>query len=594
MCRLAVSIYAIGHLKGSPLLWFEHICSMGVSASHRSGIACEGCGMCCRLSFYWRSGEGPLDLLQDCDAELNPTVARSPAPAAFHLHRCLQSCGQRVATHAPQGTLPTPMASRHRVDVENTPLPDSSGMLHVEGSRCPWGETRKPQEPFVTGCRVSGESLRLHGRSVMKARQRWPPALQAILICSQPATRYPSQQPWLKHCEAGEGKEQCPEGVLFCIDFEYLAIVTVRMAKTLLPSYDRIAEEDEEEEEEDYIDMDVSCATEMANSTANSFLCYAIVSSPHSNEFEFQMSVQPAESEATAYPADELFYKGKLLPLHLHRRLQMVEKLGKSKEMMNACEAEVAIAPPATPTDRTPFGSCNISPASSCYVSGELDAEDYYYRGSAELVRVNRKSSWSKKLMLIKHLSQSLKLKAPKAYLKSLFNKPRRCQQAEECTDGNAAGARKKPPVEQAEIGTHLFDDTNAPGLMRSINREKHIEEDDVCCRKSFSGAMSWSHTATDSSVSWTSASSSSSSSSSLSGTTRSGGSNQPVLLLNRSSSLNAEVESSIQGAISHCKKSQQMISGRKSASDAGLCSLSAPIIAVARENQEKPGLCRG
>lgn len=47
-------------------------------------------------------------------------------------------------------------------------------------------ESRKPQEPFWTGCRVSEESLRLHGRSVMKARQRWPPAMQAILIYSQP------------------------------------------------------------------------------------------------------------------------------------------------------------------------------------------------------------------------------------------------------------------------------------------------------------------------------------------------------------------------------------------------------------------------
>ncbi|CAL9096558.1 unnamed protein product [Musa textilis] len=364
------------------------------------------------------------------------------------------------------------------------------------------------------------------------------------------------------------------------------------MAKTL-PSCDHIAEEDEEEE--GYIDMDVSCATEMGSPTANSFLCYAIVSSPHSNEFEFQMSVQPAESEATAYPADELFYKGKLLPLHLPPRLQMVERLEKSTEM-NAYEDEAAIAP-ATPTDRAPFGSCNVSPASSCCVSGELAAEDYY-RCSAELVRSNRKSSWSRKLRSIKHLSQSLKLKASKAYLKSLFNKPRRsdescaaAQQAKECTDGDAAEARKKP-AEQARIGTHLFDDTNALGLTRSINREKHIEEDDVRYRKSFSGAMSWSHTATDSSVSLTSASPSSSSS--FSGTTRSGGSNQPVLLLNRSSSLNAEVASSIQGAISHCKKSQQMISGGKSASDVGFCSLSAPIIAVARENQEKPGLCRG
>ena len=95
--------------------------------------------------------EGSTGLLRDCDAKLNPTVARSPAPA-FHLHRCLQSCGQREARHAPQGTLPTPMAFRHHIDVENTPLPDSSGMLHVDGNRCPWGESHRSLSGPVAVC----------------------------------------------------------------------------------------------------------------------------------------------------------------------------------------------------------------------------------------------------------------------------------------------------------------------------------------------------------------------------------------------------------------------------------------------------------
>ncbi|KAH0870148.1 LOW QUALITY PROTEIN: hypothetical protein HID58_077170 [Brassica napus] len=45
-------------------------------------------------------------------------------------------------------------------------------------------------------------------------------------------------------------------------------------------------------------------------------------------EFEFQMShLCPLEIDKTTFPADELFYKGKLLPLHLPPRLLMVQKL---------------------------------------------------------------------------------------------------------------------------------------------------------------------------------------------------------------------------------------------------------------------------
>ena len=35
----------------------------------------------------------------------------------------------------------------------------------------------------------------------------------------------------------------------------------------------------------------------------------------------------PLEIDKTTFPADELFYKGKLLPLHLPPRLLMVQKL---------------------------------------------------------------------------------------------------------------------------------------------------------------------------------------------------------------------------------------------------------------------------
>ncbi|KAH0995638.1 hypothetical protein GBA52_019502 [Prunus armeniaca] len=76
--------------------------------------------------------------------------------------------------------------------------------------------------------------------------------------------------------------------------------------------------------DEDYIDMEVS--------SSSNFFCYSIGSPPQTREFEFQMSSISQDKETTTSPADELFYKGKLLPLHLPPRLQMVQKILQSSK----------------------------------------------------------------------------------------------------------------------------------------------------------------------------------------------------------------------------------------------------------------------
>ncbi|KAL3828808.1 hypothetical protein ACJIZ3_017610 [Penstemon smallii] len=50
-------------------------------------------------------------------------------------------------------------------------------------------------------------------------------------------------------------------------------------------------------------------------------------SSSSSSDFEFTISLSPRKSSAALCPADELFYKGQLLPLHLSPRLSMVRTL---------------------------------------------------------------------------------------------------------------------------------------------------------------------------------------------------------------------------------------------------------------------------
>ncbi|XP_068644632.1 probable membrane-associated kinase regulator 4 [Aristolochia californica] len=335
--------------------------------------------------------------------------------------------------------------------------------------------------------------------------------------------------------------------------------------------------------EEEYIEMDVS---------SSSFFCY----SPQSRDFEFQMSANLPEREPTTSPADELFYKGKLLPLHLPPRLQMVQKLLQNPSPCYEPNVDSLEQSYITAT-ATPYESCNISPAGSCPVSRELNPDEYFYEcGVDDTSFINHpKKSWSKKLKLIKQSSLSHKLKASRAYLRSLFTKSG-CSD-ESSTD--AAKIRKDLPASRATESLNKYSKVAKRNPFGQIHRErnqasptvlKDIQEETAenngNHRRSFSGAIKRNLAAKSS----TSSSSSSSSSSFSSGSSNGFHGAQ---ILKRSSSVNSEVESSIQGAIAHCKQSLQLFSARKSASEVGFCSLSASRIAAC-DNQEWPGMCRG
>ncbi|WOK96934.1 hypothetical protein Cni_G05642 [Canna indica] len=281
--------------------------------------------------------------------------------------------------------------------------------------------------------------------------------------------------------------------------------------------------------EEDYIDMDFSSAT---------FLCSPPI------EFEFQMSAHAAASTPMASPADELFYKGKLLPLRRPPSSHTAEELIQDPASFVREKSEAAATPCSAAT--TPYMSCNASPAASCFVSGELAAEDYFHECSDELARPHQypKKSWAQKLRFIKDATLNLKLKAPKAYLKSLFSKSSRRPN------------EKSAAASKAKETSHDF---RIEGKTTKGEKANH--------RRSFSSASNRQ----------SSTSSSSSKSTSFSSV------NSKELqqsMLRRSSSVNSDIESSIQGAIAYCKKSQQKDSARKSASDVGFCLLSATKIA--------------
>ncbi|KAJ7972493.1 Membrane-associated kinase regulator 4 [Quillaja saponaria] len=352
--------------------------------------------------------------------------------------------------------------------------------------------------------------------------------------------------------------------------------------------------------DEEYIDMELS-------SSSSNFFSYSIASPPQTREFEFQMTSVSNEKESTTFPADELFYKGKLLPLHLPPRLKMVQNLEHLKSespLEENCSFHLTndLRLPSTSTSITPLESCTISPSESCRVSSELNPDEYLFDWSTEMrafLGDHPKKSWFKKLKQIKQFSLCQKLKASRTYLKSLFRKS-------DCSDrtcANAAcsnvGARKESKGKDClnkclkvarKNPFDIIDDNEAQitrSLMKAIKRDM-IEDGLISHRKSFSGVIQRHSANTSSSGSYSSSSSSSSSSS----FSFSSNGFYDLQLLKRSSTADSEIESSIEGAIAHCKQSQhQLCSSRRTANEIGFCSLSASRIAASGD-LESPGLC--
>ncbi|OWM70111.1 probable membrane-associated kinase regulator 4 [Punica granatum] len=323
----------------------------------------------------------------------------------------------------------------------------------------------------------------------------------------------------------------------------------------------------EEEEEEDYIDLEVS--------SYSIFHCDSFTSPPppqftsnNIREFEFHMSSSSLEREQPlTSPADELFYKGKLLPLHLPPRLQMVEKLleNSNKHDSRNTGEELYSTPlmtsPSTPVGvySTPFESCNVSPSESCTVSRELNPSEYFFEYLEDEIRSeNPKKSWGKKIKLIKQSLLGSKLKTPKTYLKSLFGKYSCSHEssANNIEQSAAIISTNKDSINGKLIKTNP-NLSSSVDVMRSFHKESEAEKVQQQRRRSLSG-LSKRHPSNETSVFSSSCSSSSLSSDSSLSSNDSNGFNQPRLL-KRSNSRNSEMESPIQGAIKHCKQSQHL-----------------------------------
>ncbi|MBA0838286.1 hypothetical protein Goarm_010358, partial [Gossypium armourianum] len=240
--------------------------------------------------------------------------------------------------------------------------------------------------------------------------------------------------------------------------------------------------------DEEYIDMEVS--------SPSRFLCYSINSPPQSREFEFQMCSVDCNGDitSTTSPADELFYKGKLLPLHLPPRLQMVQKLLQSS---NSSSSESKTEAPFEENGQLHFIGSTIASLNgsslleSCRVSSELNPDDYFFEWSTEMngfTGNNSNKSWSKKLKQMKQSSITQKLKASREYLKSLFSKSA-CSD-ESCAKADVSKTKecankymkmgKKNPFGKVDKGRYKI-------FMKTIDRELGEDVTDIH-RRSFSG----------------------------------------------------------------------------------------------------------
>lgn len=347
-------------------------------------------------------------------------------------------------------------------------------------------------------------------------------------------------------------------------------LVSNRMARKYHhpPRYSINAADDE------YIDIEV----------VNSF-------SPESRSFEFQMSSVFADEDHTIFPADDLFYKGKLLPLFLPPRLQTFQGDHSFVEEDDFIIMDFASSP-------SPFSNTS-TPLKSCRLSFELSHGDYFESstGLSTFISGNKHSGkfWSNKLRLIKRFLISKKLKASRAFLRSLFRKSACIDVASAKAAGyNSSGTDKQVPngkcfhlkysmkVEHKKTPFVSMGRWRHPiiaGVIKKINKER-IEDKVMMSnhRRSLSFSSSAEFRLRRSPVKCLDPSSSVASSSSFSSSSISFSSSEfyELNFHNRSCSFASDFEGSIEAAITHCKQSQELPNPRKTLMEAGLFALSA------------------
>lgn len=128
-------------------------------------------------------------------------------------------------------------------------------------------------------------------------------------------------------------------------------------------------------DDDDYIDIEIASFSNSLPSHPNP-----------TQEFEFQISIFQESQPSSSSPADQLFYKGKLLPLHLlqnsnslYHHHNAFQKFYDESEFQSQSDPKLTQREESfsTPSTITPFESCNVSLSESCRVCGEINPDDY-------------------------------------------------------------------------------------------------------------------------------------------------------------------------------------------------------------------------
>lgn len=254
--------------------------------------------------------------------------------------------------------------------------------------------------------------------------------------------------------------------------------------------------------DEDFIHMELS--------SSDSVSCPMNSSPQHFTEFEFPTSSVSHEKVSSLSLADHLFYNGKLLPLHPLNNSNVISESSRTHSDLTdyrfpSHSSRPSISPPESSIAMREVNTCKFLPAFPSEKNGFSEDPP--------------KKSWSLKLKI----KQSTLGQRLKASMTSLFRKY-------DCSDKSCVSTSKNTAAEKKWI--------------TSTSRELIKDDGGNAHSRYFSGRKSSSLMSTSSFGSFSSSFSLSSSS--------------------RSSSVNSERESSIEGAIAHCKKSQrfQIMSG--------------------------------
>ncbi|EEE63996.1 hypothetical protein OsJ_18825 [Oryza sativa Japonica Group] len=356
-------------------------------------------------------------------------------------------------------------------------------------------------------------------------------------------------------------------------------------------------------QEEDYIDMDLTSA--------------AAATAPGEFEFDFHMSGPLGgggarwEQEPLASPADELFYKGKLLPLHLPPRIQMVEEL---------LDGRVVVGGPGR--RQLAISTAPGNPVRLVHrVAGELVLRQRGAQRGGVLpgvrgqARRRRRGGVREEAVVAEAQVHEAAQPRPQAQgLQGLHQDDLRRQTGElrrRRRQGRHSWRDERnqrtlpwwpPPPQSMEEEPvrpdekqqvhRLLTERRRPwfGRRREAQRARPRRPQEV-----FSSVIVRYSTSNKTSPGPQSSSCSSSSSVRTSSESD-GGAAAPAL--RRSSSASSEVENPIQGLIAYCKRSQQLASVRKSASDAGFRFLSSAASKIAAAESDGPEelveICRG